>query len=273
MAPPIEILLPGRRDTAVLLLHGLTGTPLEMQALGEALAQDGYTVHVPLLPGRGTCPGDMDGLCWEDWMDASLRAYDTLAAQHRRVVVGGLSAGGTMALDLALRRKPAALLLYAAVVRVTHRGAYLAPYVWRLIRRWPSPPSDMFEPSAALRCYDPAPVRAMSELIYGIGRVRGRLGHITAPALVAHAMQDRLVPLSSAEEIAAALGGVVEKAIVDGSGHALTCDVKRREVAEVSRDFLRRHLQLAGVPRAVGAALAGSGADASARPARLREAG
>ena len=270
----MEILFPGKRDTAVLLLHGLTGTPLEMRSLGEALAQDGYTVHIPLLPGRGTCPDDMDGLCWEDWMGAALHAYDTLEASHRRVVVGGLSAGGTMTLDLALRRKPAALMLYAAVVSIAHRGAYLAPYVWRWIRRWPAPPSDMFEPNDALQCYDPAPVRAMSELIYGIGRVRGQLSRITSPALVMHAVQDRFVPIASAAEIADGLGGQVETAIIDGSGHAITCDVKREQVANVSRSFLRRHLQPQRQPApAVITALADVAARVSRRPAPLQRAG
>jgi len=249
MAPPIDILLPGQRLTAVLLLHGLTGTPLEMRYLGEALQQDGYTVHIPLLPGRGTCPDDMDQLCWEDWMRAALKAYDALAREHGRVVIGGLSAGGTMALDLALRRDPAALLLYAAVLEVSHRGAYLAPYVWRLIRRWPAPPSDMVEPNEMLLCYDPAPVRAMSELIAGIARVRARLGEIGAPALVAHALGDRLVPLRSAERIASSLGGQVEQLLVEGSGHALTCDARRLDVAAASRAFLARALAPARLER------------------------
>lgn len=255
MAPPIDILLPGRRGTAVLLLHGLTGTPLEMQVLGEALAREGYTVHIPLLPGRGTRADDMDGLCWEDWMDAALRAYDTLAAEHGRVVVGGLSAGGTMALDLALRRDPAALLLYAAVLEIAHRGAYLAPFVWRLIRRWPAPPSDMVEPNEMLRCYDPAPVRAMSELIAGIARVRGQLGRIGVPALVAHSVRDRLVPLASAEEIASRIGGPVETLYVDGSGHAITADAKRLEIAQASRAFLRKHLPRESSLRSLGGLL------------------
>jgi carboxylesterase len=242
MAPPVDILLPGRRETAVLLLHGLTGTPLEMQVLGETLAKEGYTVHVPLLPGRGTCPDDMDGLCWEDWMQAALRAYDTLARGHGRVVVGGLSAGGTMALDLALRRDPAALLLYAAVVEISYRGAYLAPFVWRFVRRWPAPPSDMVEPNEMLSCYDPAPVRAMGELISGISRVRPRLADIRVPTLVAHSRADKLVPLSSAEEIASRLGGPVEKFYLDGTGHAITADAKRLEVAEASAEFVRRYL-------------------------------
>ncbi|MGH2379251.1 MAG: alpha/beta hydrolase [Candidatus Limnocylindria bacterium] len=250
MAPPIDILLPGGRDTAVLLFHGLTGTPLEMRALGQELSREGYTVHIPLLPGRGTRPEDMDGLCWEDWMDAGLRAYDTLAREHRSVVVGGLSAGGTMALDLALRRRPAALLLYAAALRIAHRGAYLAPFFWRIVRRWPSPPTDMYEPSADLVCYDPAPVRAMCELINGINRVRGRLREIEAPALVAHAVQDRFVPVACAEEIATRLGGPVHKLVIDGSGHALTADARRGEVAAASRTFLRRYLAVPAVSAA-----------------------
>ncbi len=242
MAPPIDILLPGRRETAVLLLHGLTGTPLEMQVLGQRLAEEGYTVHVPLLPGRGTRPDDMDGLCWEDWIGAALKAYDVLASAHRRVVVGGLSAGGTMALDVALRRDPSALLLYAAVLSISYRGAYLAPYVWRLIRRWPAPPCDMVEPNEMLRCYDPAPVRAMSELIAGISRVRPRLREIRAPAFIAHSVRDHFVPLSSAQEIAAGLGGPVETLYLDGTGHAITADAKRREVADASATFVRRYL-------------------------------
>lgn len=244
MAPPIDILLPGGRDTAVLLFHGLTGTPLEMRALGEALAADGHTVHIPLLPGRGTRPEDMDGLCWEDWMEAAVRAYDTLAREHRTVVVGGLSAGGTMALDLALRRRPAALLLYAAALRIAHRGAYLAPYFWRLVRRWPSPATDMVEPNEELRCYDPAPVRAVCELINGMNRVRGRLREISAPAFIAHAVQDRFVPLSCMEELATQLSGPVHTLAVDGSGHAVTADARRQEVADASRTFLRRYVMV-----------------------------
>src|SRR6267143_4900749 len=102
-----------RRDAAVLLLHGLTGTPVDMHYMKDALVADGYTVSAPLLPGRGTRPSDMFDLCWEDWMSSALDAYDELARDHENVAVGGLSAGATMALDVALRRKPSAVMLCA----------------------------------------------------------------------------------------------------------------------------------------------------------------
>ena len=179
----------GCRDAAVLLLHGLTGTPVDMHYLGDALVAEGYDVNIPLLPGRGTRPSDMEALCWEDWMSAALDAYDDLAREHENVIVGGLSAGGTMTLDIALRRKPSAVLLCGTALGMGNPLAYLAPYVWRVIKQWPSPASDLVDLNAGAKCYDPAPVRAVAELIHGIGLVRGRLGEIRCLALVAHAVE------------------------------------------------------------------------------------
>ena len=222
-----------------MLLHGLTGTPLDVSSVRNILAADGYTVSAPLLPGRGTCPADMDSLCWEDWMSSALAAYDELAQRHREVIVGGVSAGATMALDVALRRRPKALLLYAPALAVRNPFAYLTPYLWRVIRRWPSPASDMVEQSAAATCYDQVPVRAVAELIAGIRRVRAKLGEITCPALVAHAVSDRLVPVADARDLARRLGGPVTTLFLEGSGHSITTDARRQDVADASLAFVR----------------------------------
>src|SRR5438093_7432523 len=228
-----------RRDTAVLLLHGLTGTPVDMHYMKNALVADGYNVNVPLLPGRGTRPSDMDSLCWEDWMSSALAAYDDLARDHEEVVVGGLSAGATMTLDIALRRKPAAVLLCATALGMSNPIAYLAPYVWRVIKQVPSPASDLVDLNAGAKCSDAAPVGAVAELIHGIGLVRRRLGEIRCPALVAHAVSDRLVPVQYAHELAARLGGPVTTLYLEGTGHAITVDARRRHLDEESTGALR----------------------------------
>jgi carboxylesterase len=240
MRGPGHLATTGRRDPAVLLLHGLTGTPVDMHYLQNALVADGYTVSAPLLPGRGTRPSDMFGLCWEDWMSSALTAYDELARDHENVIVGGLSAGATMTLDVALRRKPSALLLNATALGMSNPIAYLAPYVWRVIKQVPSPASDLVDLNAGAKCYDPAPVRAVAELIHGIGLVRQRLGEIRCPALVAHAVSDRLVPVRYAHELAARLGGPVTTLYLEGTGHAITVDARRRDVADASLAFLRQ---------------------------------
>jgi carboxylesterase len=244
MRRPGHSLGSGRRDPAVLLLHGLTGTPVDMQYLRNALVADGYTVSAPLLPGRGTRPSDMFSLCWEDWMSAALDAYDDLARDHDEVIVGGLSAGGTMTLDIALRRKPSALLLCGTALGMGNPLAYLAPYVYRVIKQWPSPASDLVDLNAGAKCYDPAPVRAVAELIHGIGLVRGRLGEIRCPALVAHAVADRLVPVQYARDLATRLGGPVTTLFLEGTGHAITVDARRHDVAEASVAFLRQTIDV-----------------------------
>jgi carboxylesterase len=239
MREPGQSVVSGRRTRAALLLHGLTGTPVDMRYLGDALAAEGYTVSVPLLPGRGTRPSDMFGLSWEDWMGSALSAYDDLARDHEEVIVGGLSAGATMALDIALRRKPTALLLCATALGMANPVAYLAPYVWRVIRQVPSPASDLVDLNAGSKCYDPAPVRAVAELLYGIRLIRDRIGEIRCPALVAHAVSDRLVPVRYAHDLAGRLGGPVTTLFLEGTGHAITVDARRRDLAEASVAFLR----------------------------------
>ena len=231
---------PGRQDAAVLLLHGLTGTPVDMHYMNDALVADGYTVSAPLLPGRGTKPSDMFSLSWEDWISPALAEYDRLARDHENVIVGGLSAGATMTLDIALRRKPSAVVLCATALGMGNPIAYLAPYVWRVIKQVPSPASDLVDLNAGAKCYDPAPVRAVAELLHGIGLVRRRLGEIRCPALVAHAVNDRLVPVRYAHELAGSLGGPVTTLFLEGTGHAITVDARRREVAEASVAFLRQ---------------------------------
>ena len=103
----------------------------------------------------------------------------------------------------------------------------------------------MVDLNAGASCYDPIPLRAVAELITGISRVRGRLGEITCPAFVAHAVRDQVVPVSDARELARRLGGPVRTLFLEGSGHAITVDVRRRDVAAASLAFVR---EIAGVP-------------------------
>src|SRR5512147_243625 len=103
--------IPRDSSVGVLLLHGLFGTPNELHVLGGVLAENGYRVRIPLLPGRGDRWDELDRISWDDVRDAACAEFDILAREHDAVIVGGLSAGATLALDVALHRPAAALLL------------------------------------------------------------------------------------------------------------------------------------------------------------------
>src|SRR5665647_162925 len=93
-------------DVGVLLCHGFTGTPQSMRPWGEYLADRGYTVRVPLLPGHGTTWQEMNNTRWEDWYAGVDTAFRELNETCERVVVGGLSMGATLALKLAQEHGP-----------------------------------------------------------------------------------------------------------------------------------------------------------------------
>jgi carboxylesterase len=111
---------------AVLLLHGFTGSPWEVRLLGESLADRGYFVDAPRLPGHGTTPEAMAAAGLADWVGAAEGAFDRLSTRHGEVSVVGLSMGALLGVVVAARRgRVRGLVLMAPVVRLRSPGARL----------------------------------------------------------------------------------------------------------------------------------------------------
>ena len=68
-------------DRGVLVLHGFTGSPHSMRPLAESLANRGYSVELPRLPGHGTTLEDLVPTRWGDWSAAAAASYELLAAR------------------------------------------------------------------------------------------------------------------------------------------------------------------------------------------------
>ncbi|MEJ1938415.1 alpha/beta fold hydrolase, partial [Nostoc sp. NIES-2111] len=100
---------------AVLLVHGLTGTPVEMRGLGKSLARSGFTVRGVQLAGHCGTEADLVATGWRDWHASVMDALDDLRRRHRQVFVGGLSLGALLALTAAAERPRdvAGVLLYS----------------------------------------------------------------------------------------------------------------------------------------------------------------
>jgi len=84
-----------------LLLHGFTGTPAEMRPLGEHLAERGFAVRAPLLPGHGALVEDLARTTWRDWYATAEESWGELGKRSERRAVVGLSMGALLALHLA----------------------------------------------------------------------------------------------------------------------------------------------------------------------------
>ena len=87
----------------VLMVHGFTGSPVELYLMGEYLAQKGLTVLGVRLAGHGTTPEEMAETGWRDWVASAKEGLERLRAERERVYVVGYSLGGVITLHLAAR--------------------------------------------------------------------------------------------------------------------------------------------------------------------------
>jgi carboxylesterase len=240
-----------RGPVGCLLLHGFTGTPSEMRPLGEYLAERGYTVRAPLLPGHGTRVEALVTSTWNDWYAEAVASWDELGAKASMRVVAGLSMGALLALHLAHERHDevcAVAALAPALHLASQRSAEIALWVrWlpplpRRLAIVPKRGSKLAGSGRITPAYDEIPLRALASMIALQRRVRSELPEITSPTLIVEGGRDDTVSSSSARAVETALGSTVKSRIrFEASGHILTEDVDARAVLDAVGRFFATH--------------------------------
>ena len=226
-----------------LVLHGFTGNPSSMRGVADALAAAGFAVELPLLPGHGTTVEDMLTTDFADWSATAEQAYLELAARVARVVVVGLSMGGTLAAWVTARN-PAT----AGLVAINGMFEPPAPSFLEMLRasldqgvdRLPAIGSDIALPGVSEGAYDAAPIAGLISLMEGTAELHGRLADIRCPVLILTAPQDHVVPPSSSDVLAAGVAGPVERVMLERSYHVATLDFDRDLVEKRTVEFALR---------------------------------
>lgn len=232
--------------TGVLLIHGFTGSPVEMRLLGDYLHQRGLTVSAPLLPGHGTSADDMNRCSWRDWTDHAAAALAALQSHCTRTFIGGFSMGSLIATYLAAQHPELrGVILYAPATLIADRRLYLTPVLKHLIRTIPkSGESDLTDPKAHLRfwSYDEHPLAAAHELLKLTRQVRRLLPRVTCPLLILYGVHDKAIhPRSPCYTYERA--GSADKELVPfvNSGHGLVMDSEWEAVARKTFEFIKMH--------------------------------
>jgi carboxylesterase len=213
-----------------LVLHGFTGNPQSMRGLAQALAGAGFAVELPLLPGYGTSLEDMVPTRWDDWSRVAEHVYAELAARCRRVVVVGLSMGGTLAVSLTTHHREIAGLVAinpfveppAESFREILRGALEAG-----TETMPGIGSDIALEGVEELAYAGSPVASMLSLMAATDAIAADLGRIRCPVLLLSSRQDHVVPSASGDFLEAQVGGPVERVWLERSYHVATLDHDR----------------------------------------------
>jgi carboxylesterase len=229
----------------VLLSHGFTGSPASMRPWGQYLADRGYTVRVPRLPGHGTTWQELNTVGWQDWYGELDEALTQLRARCERVAVCGLSMGGSLALRLAEQRPEDvdALVLVNPAVAIKDPRLTLLPVLKHLVPSLPGIGNDIKMPGGDETGYTRTPLRALSSLLRGWQQVRADLPQVTAPLLVFRSVDDHVVDEISLGLIRAGVeSSIAEYVTLTNSFHVATLDFDAPLIFEQSAAFLATHL-------------------------------
>jgi carboxylesterase len=228
-------------DVGVLLCHGFTGTPQSMRPWGEYLADRGYTVHVPLLPGHGTTWQEMNGTRWRDWYSCVDAAFRELHETCERVVVGGLSMGGALALQLAQEHGPriSGLVLVNPAVKFDDPRTRLLPVLKHFVGSLEAIGNDVKKDGVTELAYTRTPLKAAHSQMNAWPSVIRDLPEITQPVLLLRSPQDHVVPASSSALILSRISSRdVTEILLEDSYHVATIDNDAARIFDESAKFI-----------------------------------
>ena len=233
----------GGRSVGVLLVHGFTGSPASVKPWAQALAEQGYAVEVPLLPGHGTRWQDLNQVTWTDWYTDVEAAFDRLRTTCDAVVVAGLSVGGCLALRVAEERgdQVAGIVLVNPYLSSIRTELHLLPFLKYVLPSLRGVVNDIRKPGQDEHGYDRLPLKGLAEVTSMWKVVVPDLGRVTQPLLSFRSENDHVIdPSSSATLLHGVSSSDVEERTLDDSYHVATLDHDAERIFAESGEFIAR---------------------------------
>lgn len=255
--------LPGGRS-GVLLFHGLSSTPLELQFLARGLHRAGHTVRVAVIDGYSHGLPSHKPSEYRQWAKAALAEFDRMKLQCDTVAVGGLCIGALLALHVASLRKSAVSHVLALSTTLLYDG-WAAPWTRRLLpmarvfpvlgriavkerepyglkderlRAWIA--GQMKESGGSDAGASVLRVRDLLEAQNLMRLVRQGLKQINAPTLLIHARDDDCATPKSAFEVASGVSSQrVHCVLLENSYHMISIDKEKAKVLAEMKEFLQ----------------------------------
>ena len=245
----------------IVLFHGLSSSPLELNYMANVLKKNGYRVETPALKGYGF--GDQAGT-WEDWLNEASNIVSNLQKQEvLQLSIGGISLGATIALGVAEKLDGINAVLCLSTTLIYNGWA--SPWYRVLTRfgillglgeKFKYKERDPFGiQNIQIRAYIK---KAMAQQnISEVGGsymtlnhiaqadklcvyVRKNLMNVTAPVLAIHAVDDEIAHPNNVDLLFKHISSATKRAIYLGNSyHMITVDNERETVAYESAAFLR----------------------------------
>ena len=244
---------------AVLLFHGMTGSPFEMKKYGEFLYKNGYDVFCYSFPGHGERISEIETVTWNDWCDFAQNKYNLLRHNYNQFFVSGLCLGAAMAVYLAEHNNDitgvvalsTTLFLDGFCIPWT---IHLLPFALSTITKfyYTFPEDDCFgvknertrKSLAKITAkadigMDNYPLNCVDALLKLSKNVRKNLKNVTCPVLCIHSKYDNLSSPKSAKVVLDGISSKTKQYIeLNDSYHMVLYDNEKEFVMNTVKEFL-----------------------------------
>lgn len=240
----------GKKDVAVLLIHGFTGTPDIMRSLANHLHEQDYTVLAPLLAGHGMTRESLAASNWQDWYGTCVAAFEDLKKDHQKIFVAGLSLGGILTLKLT-QDYPSAFRAAACLSTPLFLEKWVN-YALPVIMNTPLRYLYRYQKKMALDVKDSSVINNIWNItempiasIYSLTKLQSvvfkNLAKTVSPTLLIHARNDSTAPYENMNAIAGGISSAVTETVtLENSHHLITVDFEKDVVNRKVAEFFGR---------------------------------
>jgi len=180
-------------DIGVLIIHGFTGSPLEMQPVADFLFEKGFSVYQVRIAGHGSIPSNLNLTTYQDWYESARYGYFMLKRNCKKVFVMGESMGGLVALSVAAYNETDGAVLLAPCIQMRSKATRLAPLLSKFIKMLPKFEAGDWTKDLKHIYYDKWPAVGIYQLLMYTNYTRENTELFTFPMLGFQYINDAVV--------------------------------------------------------------------------------
>lgn len=246
-------------NRAVMLFHGLTGSPYELKRYAKYLYEKGFDVYCYCLPGHGDHKIDIYSVKEKDWREFADERYKALRKNYADFFVGGLCLGAVLALNLAVDNKDITGLICLSttlfldgwtipfynflmpiglytILRYYYTFPEREPYGIKNIKARAAVSKLMSKNTVAMDNY---PLSSIYELLLLSKRIRKNINKVFAPVLIIHSLEDDLTSTKSAKFVYDNVSSFYKEYVeLNDSYHLVLYDNEKEKVLNKTIEFI-----------------------------------
>jgi len=235
------------RDLGIILVHGFLAAPREVAELADYLHSHGWWVYVLRLKGHGTSPEDLVRQSGKDWQNSVDIGYAALSPYCKKIIVGGFSFGGGLALDCAARiSQVSAVFAVSPPMQLQDLSSRFAPTIaaWNrlltlLKHRHRKHEFVNIVPEHPEINYHRLPIVSLVAMEDFMAELEAKLPTISVPTLIVQASGDPVVAPDGSRRLFERLGTKdKDYQLVDFNRHGILSGPGAETVHKIIADFI-----------------------------------